>query len=109
MSMDSCVCCNRMVDTDCDADCYGNPARKCQCESCREANEPVEGWLPIELAPLDRELELAVYIIPSEEACRNGSRPFWDIGEGRWLWANYWSSILGGRPSHFKPKEGIAA
>lgn len=109
MSMDTCISCDRRVDTDLDTDCYDNPAQKCQCEACREANEPVDGWKPIELAPLDRELELAVYIVPSAEAYRNGSRSFWDTGDGRWLWANYWSGILGAKPSHFKMKEEKAA
>ena len=60
-------------------------------------------WQPIDTAPRDRDLKLKAFIEPSAEAYRNGSRAFWTEGEGRWLFGNHWSGILGANPSHWMP------
>lgn len=64
-----------------------------------------EMWRPIEDAPKDRPILLAAYIVPSDEAQRNGSRPFWDVAIGRAYGTNLdrWSGILGTRATHFMP------
>lgn len=63
-------------------------------------------WRTIESAPKDGQLLLAAYIVPSDEARRNGSRPFWDIAIGRAYGTKLdrWSGILGTLPSHWMPK-----
>lgn len=58
-------------------------------------------WQPIATAPKEEVVFLAVYIIPSEEAARNGSREFWDYGIGSHMYGDKWSGILGGLPSHW--------
>ena len=102
MSMDTCKACGDFVDTDFDVDCYDNPAEQCHCERCREAGEPIDGWLAIETAPHDREVELASYIVPSPAAVANGSWSFWDKGKGRHLWGDKFTGILGSTPSHWR-------
>lgn len=46
---------------------------------------------------------LAAFIEPSDYACTNGQKPFWDYGFGR-CWSQdglKFTGILGGSPSHF--------
>lgn len=68
-----------------------------------------DGWRPIsEITPEQAEAGcwLASWIIPSEEARRNGSRAHWDIGHGRrWTTINgdRYTGILGGKPEYFIP------
>lgn len=69
---------------------------------------PGEGWLPIDSAPRDRDVQLAAYYQPSAEAYRNGSRPFWAFGTGRWLFRDHWSGVLGGNPTWWKPADDPA-
>lgn len=69
-----------------------------------------QSWQDISTAPMDgTQLLLAAYIIPSPEAARNGSKPFWDIGLGRPIYpernGTHWTSILGGEPTHWKSIE----
>lgn len=58
-------------------------------------------WQPIETAPRDRDIMLAAFIEPSDEARRNGSREFWHYAIGRWMYGITWTGILGGKPSHW--------
>lgn len=62
-------------------------------------------WRPIESAPKDKPILVAAYIVPSEEAQRNGSRAHWDIAIGRAFGTKLdrWFGILGGKPSHWMP------
>lgn len=63
-------------------------------------------WQPIETAPKDgAAFLLASFIVPSEEAARNGSRAFWDIAIGRPYGTKLdrWTGILGTTPSHWMP------
>lgn len=62
-------------------------------------------WRPIEEAPKDRPVLVTAYIVPSDEARRNGSEPFWDVATGRAYGTKLerWSGILGTRPSHWMP------
>lgn len=64
-----------------------------------------EMWRPIEEAPKDRPVLVTAYIVPSDEARRNGSEPFWDVATGRAYGTKLerWSGILGTRPSHWMP------
>lgn len=64
-----------------------------------------EMWMPIETAPRDRAILLAAYIVPSDEAQRNGSKPFWHIETGRAFGTNLdrWTNVLGERPSRWMP------
>src|SRR5665213_1337069 len=101
MSIDTCKSCGNFVNTDFDVDCYDNPAEQCHCEICRNNGESIKGWMDIESAPLDHDIQLAVYITPSPEAHRNGSRASWAFGEGRYI-GHTWTGILGGNPSHWK-------
>lgn len=68
------------------------------------------GWKPIHLAPInpethlmDTDMHLAAFIVPSDEAQRNGSKPHWTYGHGREIYTGTFSGILGGNPSHFMP------
>ena len=63
---------------------------------------PGEDWLPIESAPRDRDIRLAAYYQPSDEAARNGAKPGWDYGTGRWIYGGIWSGILGAKPTWWK-------
>jgi hypothetical protein len=65
----------------------------------------LQGWQPIESAPKDRPLLLAAYIVPSDEAQRNGSRPIWHIETGRAFGTKLdrWTNVLGQQPSHWQP------
>lgn len=67
------------------------------------------GWLRIDdpdnPPPADRDVCLAAYIVPSDEAARNGSRPSWTYGVGREIYPGHWSGILGAQPSHWMPIE----
>jgi hypothetical protein len=59
-------------------------------------------WRPIDDHARDgNNYLLAAYIVPSETAQINGSRPFWDVAYGCY-WAGSFTSILGGKPSHYK-------
>ena len=64
-----------------------------------------EMWRPIEEAPKDRPILRAAYIVPSDEAQRNGSKPFWHIETGRAFGTNLdrWTNVLGERPSRWMP------
>lgn len=64
-----------------------------------------EMWRPIETAPRDRAILLAAYIVPSDEAQRNGLKPFWHIETGRAFGTNLdrWTNVLGERPSRWMP------
>ena len=64
-----------------------------------------EMWRPIETAPRDRAILLAAYIVPSDEAQRNGSKPFWHIETGRAFGTKLdrWTNVLGEKPSHWMP------
>jgi hypothetical protein len=70
-----------------------------------EAVVALQGWRPIESAPKDRPLLLAAYIVPSDEAQRNGSRPIWHIETGRAFGTKLdrWTNVLGQQPSHWQP------
>lgn len=66
-----------------------------------------EEWLDIKDAPIDGTPHLlAAYIVPSEEAAKHGSKPYWDFGIGRPIYptrtGTNWTGIVGGNPSHFK-------
>jgi hypothetical protein len=65
----------------------------------------VEAWRPIEEAPKDRPILLAAYIVPSDEAQRNGLKPFWHIATGRAFGTKLdrWTNVLGEKPSHWMP------
>lgn len=101
MGMDRCHICERFVDSKGDEGSYENPSEVCVCHSCIEAGEPIDGWLPIETAPKDRDVALAGYITPSAEAYRNGSRAHWTFANGR-DFGFTWTGILGGKPSFWK-------
>ena len=65
-------------------------------------------WQPIDTAPADgTECLIASYIVPSDAAQQNGSKPFWDIAIGhcfsRTLKESRWTSVLGSSPSHWMP------
>lgn len=66
--------------------------------------EPIDGqWQPIEKMgepQLGKRYWLAAYIVPSEEAARNGSKPFWHVTDGLYV-GKTWTGILGGKPSHY--------
>lgn len=71
------------------------------------AQQPRQEWLDIKDAPIDGTPHLlAAYIIPSEEAAKNGSKPYWDFGIGRPIYparnGSHWTGVVGGNPSHFK-------
>lgn len=60
-----------------------------------------EQWQPIETAPYDREIKLRAFIVPSDYAQQNGSKPHLVEASGRFMWQGLWSGILTGKPSHW--------
>ena len=66
-------------------------------------------WRPIATYDYDTcpEVLLASFIIPSEAAQENGSKPHWAIALGRcWSGAatKKFTGVLGQRPSHWRPR-----
>lgn len=63
-------------------------------------------WRDIASAPKDgTKVLLACFIVPSDEAQRNGSRSMWDIAIGSCynVAQDRWSGILGTKPTHWMP------
>lgn len=64
--------------------------------------KPMEGWQPISTAPTETDILLAAFIIPSDEAERNGANRYWEIAIGA-KYGNTWCRVLGGKPTHWMP------
>lgn len=65
-------------------------------------------WQPIETAPDDgTSVLIASEIIPSEAAQQAGAKAFWDVAIGSCYSRSFkdkkWTSVLGGKPTHWMP------
>lgn len=70
--------------------------------NCRDYGFDEREWQPIATAPKGRDIELRGWYEPSAEAHRHGARAGYTYGNGRWLFGNHWSGIVGANPTHWR-------